>query len=270
MEEKNERKKEQLIVIIILILITIFVIVFLLIKYIGTIEHKPRIPTGNVDIFDIIFTNNQNNCNCNCDCHKNNNTPIYCDKCKNNAANCVTNNNTTNLGIASTNNTNTGNTSTGNITGGDDKDDDYETKEGMFVYDKEKEYSQNTKLNIFKQVSYYVAEDKIAPASENSYQFVVRNNNDFNIIYNLETIENNEYNINMKYRLKLNGKYVLGNDKEYVTASELDQYNLGLASKTYDVYTLDWKWIEDSNDTEIGEEIDAHYKLELKITANQT
>ena len=93
--------------------------------------------------------------------------------------------------------------------------------------------------------------------------------NDFNIKYNLKAMQTNIYNINMKYRLKLNGDYVLGNDNEYVTADELKQYNIGLANNTYDVYTLDWKWFESSNDTEIGEDVNSFYRLDLQVTAYQ-
>lgn len=53
--QQEHNKKERLFVIIILILIAIFVILYLLISYLGIIEHRPKIPTGNVDIFEIIF-----------------------------------------------------------------------------------------------------------------------------------------------------------------------------------------------------------------------
>ena len=49
---------------------------------------------------------------------------------------------------------------------------------------------------------YHVLNGVIAPASENSYQFVIRNHNKFNIKYSLEFIEENKYNINMKILTK--------------------------------------------------------------------
>jgi len=73
----------------------------------------------------------------------------------------------------------------------------------------------------------------------------------------------------MKFRLKLNGVYVVGSNDEYVTADELFQYDMILADNNYDVYTLDWKWFEGPNDTEIGTNINSKYKLSLDIAARQ-
>ena len=233
--EEKQNRKERLFLIIILIIITIFVIIYLLISYFGRIEHKPKIPTGNVDIFEIIFGGN---CVNSCKCNNCNNSNICCDYCKNNCS-CYSQNTESGIGNKVT------------------------------VYDGDTEYSSNTPLNIFTQTAYYVVEDKIAPTSENTYQFVIRNRNDFNIRYSLKAEETNIYNINMKYRLKRNGYYVVGNDNKYVTADEIEQYNIQLADNTYDVYTLDWKWFEGSNDTEIGEDISSYYKLNLEVTANQ-
>ena len=75
--------------------------------------------------------------------------------------------------------------------------------------------------------------------------------------------------INIKYRLKLDGTYVAGNDDTWLNCSELSQYDIELSSKNYDVYTLDWKWFESKNDTEVGTDINSNYKLELKITASE-
>lgn len=199
MEQKKETKNEKTIILIFLILVTLIIITFLIIQCLGKIDNNEKIPTGNIDIFDIVF----------------------------------------------------GNTAQ------------------VIVQDDETTYSIDTPLRIFTHTSYRVVNDVIAPRSENSYQFVIRNNNNFNIKYNFETQEENNYNINMKYRLKLNGVYVVGNDSEYVTAKELYQYDMILADNNYDVYTLEWKWFESNNDTEIGTNINSNYKLNLKISASQ-
>lgn len=200
--------KERKIIINLIIIIIFLIIFFLLIRQFGIINAK--IPTGNIDIFDINFIDN-NTCN---------------------------------------------------------HDD---LKDNIFVYDEHVKYSNNTKLNIFTHKSYYVKSDAIAPDSQNSYQFVVRNNNDFAIIYNLKMEESNPYNINMKYRLKLDGKYILGNHKEWVTAKELIENEVVLADKSYNVYTLDWKWFEsnDEVDTKIGTNIDSNYQLNISFLANR-
>lgn len=243
-EQKKERNNERLIMIVMLILIALIIIIFLFIHCLGLINHKPRIPTGNIDIFDITF-GNCNWCANNCGC---NNKDI---KCNCNSPECICNG----KNLATTDEENA-------------KAEDGKLQ-GIQVYDRDTAYSTHTDLNIFKQTSYYVVDDRIAPTSENTYQFVIRNNNDFHIKYDLEVTEKNIYNINMRYRLKQNGKYVVGNDNEYVTADELDRYNIGLSNNSYDVYTLDWKWVEGENDTKVGNEVESYYGLDLKITATQ-
>ncbi len=260
--EEKEKKNEKNFIIMILILIALIIIIFLLIRNLGFIEHKPQIPTGNVDIFDIIF---QQSCNNSC-CKNNGINCNECDICNKNNINCGTfgDNNNNNNGNSNNknNNDNSNNNNNSNPPIIEDKQDELE------VYDNETKFSQNTPLNIFTNTTYYVVGDKISPSSENSYQFVIRNNNGFNINYDLELNEDNKYNINMKYRLKLNGEYVSGSDDEWLTYDEINQYDVKLSANNYNVYTLDWKWVESENDTEVGTNIDSNYKLELKITAS--
>ena len=124
-------------------------------------------------------------------------------------------------------------------------------------------------LKIFDHKSYHIKNDVIAPGSENSYQFIIRNNNEFAIIYDLNIIETNKFNINMKFRLKQNDKYILGNDKKWVTAEELKQSEVILANDSYNVYTLDWKWFESANDTKIGENIKSNYELDISFDSTR-
>lgn len=271
-EDEKERKVEKNFIISILILIALIIIIFLLIREFGFIDHKPRIPTGNVDIFDINF--NCDNCCNKCNDNTSNNTQGT-NKPNNNTNNNITNNNNndtdkpnndTNNNV--NNNTNKPNDNTNN---NDDNDKPSETPEeeetGVTVFDEDTKYAYDTPLNIFTHTAYYVVEDKIAPGSENAYQFVIRNNNEFNIKYDIDMMETNDYNINMRYRLKLNNTYVVGNSDSWVTYEELQQADIALAAKTYDVYTLEWKWFEGSNDTEIGTNVNSKYKLDIKIFA---
>lgn len=220
MVKAKERNREKSIALTIIVLIVLIIIMFLLIRCLEKIENNQRVPTGNIDIFDIVFGE------CSSD-----------DEC-----------NETKKGYNST---------------------ESQVSSEVVIYDEHKKYSNNTQLNIFTQASYYVLKGVIAPESENTYQFIIRNNNSFNIKYDIEVVEENEYNINMKYRLKSNGKYVVGSEDTYVSADELNQYNQKLQSKEYTVYTLDWKWVESENDTQIGTNIEANYKLGLKMLASQ-
>lgn len=225
--EAKEKNKEKSIALTMVILIVLIIVMFLLIRCLEKIENNQKIPTGNIDIFDIVFGECTSDEKCKCDDSKKDN----------------------------------------NTSSNDDTQSQINSE--VVVYDKDKKYSNNTQLNIFTQASYYVLNGVIAPESENTYQFIIRNNNAFNIEYDIEIVEENKYNINMKYRLKANGKYVVGSDNTYVSANELNQYNQKLQSKNYTVYTLDWKWVESENDTQIGTNVEANYKLELKMLASQ-
>ncbi len=275
MKEKQYRN-ERIFIFIVLIFIALLVIIFLLVKDLGFIEHKQRILTGNIDIFDIIFQQSCNN-NCSCTCNSCNNGD--CKNCTN-VNNCnnynkfSNSNNSTDNGNYSYSDSNSNFGNNNNYTNNDNVSNTTSPtppvkKEGIEVFDKQTEYSKDTLLNIFTNTTYYVVDNKIAPTSENSYQFVVRNNNDSNIKYSLELNEENLHKINMKYRLKLNGVYVAGNDEEWLTYDKLNQYDMGLSANNHDVYTLDWKWFESENDTEVGTNISSNYKLELKITASE-
>lgn len=121
-------------------------------------------------------------------------------------------------------------------------------------------------LKIFEKTLYTV-DGKIAPESSNTYQFVVRNNTKYNIKYDIDFIETNPYNINMKYKLKKNDTYLIDH---YVSASELNITDMPLNSSNNDTYYLEWKWISSDNDTQIGKVGNASYGLKIEIKAEST
>lgn len=225
--KKTKIKKQNLIYLVILLLLLILIILFVIISRLGKIEHKEAMPTGNVDIFDIIFGN-----------------VIICQHCGNHDGP------TASHSLCS---------SCGNKL----------LDDGFLVFDKEHVIQKDTTLNIFTHPSYYIVDGFIAPGSENSYQFVVRNNNDFGIKYNFNMTEYNELNLNMKYKLKLNGKYIAGSEKEYVDAKKIKGEEMPLVPYTYDVYTLEWKWIEADNDTNVGININSNYRITLNLSAEE-
>jgi hypothetical protein len=87
--------------------------------------------------------------------------------------------------------------------------------------------------------------------------------------YNIVFAEDSEYAINLKYRLKEGGSYVVGSDSEWVSASELSSALTYLAGNSTDSYTLDWEWPYeggvDAADTEAGEKMTSEYSLGIKI-----
>lgn len=122
-------------------------------------------------------------------------------------------------------------------------------------------------LHIFENPIYNSLE-KIAPTSSNSYKFKVRNKTGNKVNYIIDFLEKNTANINMKYRLRKNDKYLAGSDSEWVNFEKLQIKEEGVASKQEDVYTLDWKWFESDNDTQIGNDVPP-YSIHINIMAEQ-
>ena len=113
----------------------------------------------------------------------------------------------------------------------------------------------------------YELTDVIAPESSNTYQFVVKNGTEYNLKYKIDFIENNPYQINMKYKLKKNDTYIIDH---YVSANELNVEDAFLNTKTNDTYYLEWKWISSNNDTAIGLDPNSQYELKIYIEAEST
>lgn len=209
---------------------TLFVIIIVIILLLHSCTNVETInnliPTGNIDIFDILIDNScckETKCDCECVNGK-------------------------------------------KLTSEPSSKPSKEEEEivGAYIFDnKHRTYSDTHNLNIFSHPAYKF-ENIIAPLTTNVYQFVVRNNNEFNIQYNIHMEETNPYNVNMKYRLKLDGTYVAGDDSNWVTYEDLQLDGINLALKSSNVYQLEWKWFESPNDTEVGE-IAGNYSLMISF-----
>ena len=126
----------------------------------------------------------------------------------------------------------------------------------------------NKRLRIFSNQAYEYF-SKIAPGVSNSYDFVIKNNNDFPVLVDISMKEVNPYSINMEYKLKSENSFLAGSSFKYVSVKKLSQKNIYLKAHSSKLYSLDWKWIDSDNDTEIGEAVDANYKLLVYVGANQ-
>ena len=126
----------------------------------------------------------------------------------------------------------------------------------------------NKRLRIFSNQAYEYF-SKIAPGVSNSYDFVIKNNNDFPVLVDISMKEVNPYFINMEYKLKSENSFLAGSSFKYVSVKKLSQKNIYLKAHSSKLYSLDWKWIDSDNDTEIGEAVDANYKLLVYVGANQ-
>ena len=118
-------------------------------------------------------------------------------------------------------------------------------------------------INIFAN-PLFGGEAKIAPESSNTYRFVINNNTNSRIKYNLTFTETNEHNINMKYILRTNNTYLVD---EYVSINELNASNIIIDASKADTYYLEWKWVSSNNDTEIGTAGNVTYSLKINVEA---
>lgn len=122
-------------------------------------------------------------------------------------------------------------------------------------------------LDIFKNKK-YDNNNIIAPKSVGSYSFFVNNVTDQNLIYDLQLREINNYNINMKYKLKLENVYVAGSKEKWVDIEDINLENIILTANSRNLYTLEWCWANDDiQDTQIGSLNYADYTLRIKIGA---
>ncbi len=136
---------------------------------------------------------------------------------------------------------------------------------GFIVKDKDIRWSEGTTAEIFENPLYDRGK-LIAPESKNTYEFTIKNSTGYKLIYKIDFIEENPYYINMKYKLKKNGTYIVDS---YSIASALNIANIVLDVNSSDVYDLEWYWISSSNDTEIGKTPNASYSLKIDIEAEE-
>lgn len=237
MDSKNNK-------ILVLLLMLILILLYLLIQKFGYLENQNiLVPTGNVDIFEI-------DCNC---CGDKENTAFKEDEKINDET-------IKNKMVIKKNEGNNDDTSKNIITEDNDKTKD------LIIYDNYKIWD-NKELRIFSNPSYEYR-NIIAPGSFNSYTFVIRNNNDFDVVIDIEFEELNDKKINMKYKLKNNGFYLIGAEDRYESINDMKITEIKLPAKSQKSYILDWKWIDNYNDTQIGIDANANYKLSIMIGAN--
>ena len=136
-----------------------------------------------------------------------------------------------------------------------------EEKDKVVIKDSSVTWEDETEINIFENV---VADTKIAPESSNTYRFSINNNTEYNVKYDITFIETNDYNINMKYKLRKNNSYVVS---EYVSIDEINITDQLLNASKNDVFYLEWKWISGDNDIDLGTNPSASYTLRIEVEA---
>lgn len=135
------------------------------------------------------------------------------------------------------------------------------------IFEGTKEWSEVKELDIFNKNYTHIENGKIAPGVQDTYVYTVECHGKYSMQYEMKFLDENPYNINMKYKLKRNSEYVAGNENTWVNVDELTQSGMKIDPNTIDVFTLEWRWEDSDNDTEIGETEGASYRLNIKSNA---
>ena len=263
-----ETPKKRNYLLMILLIIIILLVIWILYLLMNRSDTKMQNPTGNVDIFFFFFDKDELCENIIIPTPTPTENPF-----DNDSSNEENQNQTQRPGSSSDSNHITDSTpGSGNVP--DDSEPPEEPITGnLQVSDSNVIWSATSKLNIFENPAYDM-QSVIAPLSSNAYEFVIKNGTNLKVNYNLNFQENNDYQLNMKYRLKKNGTYLVGSniseeESNWVTYQELSQQNILIDAANSDTYILEWKWFESENDTEVSQ-LQSEYTLNISLTATQT
>ena len=141
--------------------------------------------------------------------------------------------------------------------------------DGIVVTEDDIGIEKDTKLNIFNNEK-FEGEKIIAPHSQGTYKFYIRNKSNRDINYNIKFSDEMKKFVNMKYRLKIDNIYIRGNEEGYTTIENLDVNNVTVPKDSINVFTLEWYWEDnDELDTKVGTSEERYYTINLKIEASQ-
>ena len=139
------------------------------------------------------------------------------------------------------------------------------TKFIIKISDDSGDWKKDQKINIFTVAGL----EYVAPYDKGSYEFNVVNTRTKKISYQLLLEEDNVDKVNIKYRLKENGKYIIG-ESGWVYYNEIALEDIVLNAKETDSYQLEWMWVSENNelDTSIGEKEERSvYSVAIKVIA---
>ena len=251
----TERSKDRFYWAIIILLI-IIILILLFFNRIGKVVDKNPSPTGNIDVFDIDIS-------CGCNDKDSCQNPVHIDK-KGNVIPVFDD--------VNSDNNKEDNNKDDNTIPTFDEEEDKEFIGTIFVDDVNGNYIYQQNLKIFTN-SAFEQEDMIAPGVSNTYNFIVHNSSNVNLKYNILMYDVSDYNVNLKFRLRRNNKYVVGSDSKWVSVSELKKDDLFIEEGSSDSYSLDWKWPyndgKDNEDTIAGENMTSKYKLNIRFDFRQ-
>lgn len=131
------------------------------------------------------------------------------------------------------------------------------------IFGNGKQWTQSNELNIFDNP--FFDNNIIAPGIKHRYNLKIENMSNKKIIYFIKFKEENDKQINLKYRLKKNNEYILGNNDEWVYIDNVTTNNFVLDKNSIEDYVLDWYWEDSDTDTVVGKDKSANYKINIEI-----
>lgn len=139
--------------------------------------------------------------------------------------------------------------------------------DGIAITEDDIEIEKDTQLNIFNNEK-FKGEKIIAPHSQGTYKFYIRNKSNRDINYNIKFSDEMKKFVNMKYRLKIDNIYIRENEECYTTIEKLDVDNITVPKDSINMFTLEWYWEDnDELDTKVGTSDERYYTINLKIEA---
>lgn len=140
----------------------------------------------------------------------------------------------------------------------------------LFVVDEgDNDWSHTENIPVFFNDQF--GDNVIAPGQSGKYAFRFINYNHDQLDFSIEFSCENEYNIDLIYRLKRDGLYVCGDEDHYVTIDELNLYGMTIQPHgDPTVFELEWYWRDNDEIDTIAGENQAQYYLHITITAGIT
>ena len=140
-----------------------------------------------------------------------------------------------------------------------------DVEEVFSVHSENKEWSSSETLKFFENEHYY--DTVIAPGVSGQYTFAVKNSLDTDTSFQLQLSDTNLINVHLHYKIKIDGNYLI---EEWTKIPDIVLPIFEMAKKSDAIFTLEWKWIDAENDTEIGESADSvKYKIQILISNDE-
>lgn len=135
----------------------------------------------------------------------------------------------------------------------------------LFVTDESgTSWDQSRQLPVF--VNDVFGDSVIAPGLSGSYKFSFRNDNEDALAYDLNFSCENEYGINLRYRLIRDGAVISGSE-DYIPVEELSCPDMTIKSGSTARFELQWCWVDDDENDATAGENSAQYTLTITLKA---